>query len=81
MKAFDCDGCSDTGVVETGSNDMPCPCKRGMRTRFIIAGVEGEVSGEEVIRHFLRSSPQPICCVLPLHPIHAMDLPGRTSHT
>lgn len=53
-----CERCDDTGVIETGNNDLPCDCPAGGAARFNVAGV-GNVSGEAVRRHYLNSSPEP----------------------
>lgn len=66
-----CSMCGDTGVYETGNNDLPCGCPAGAKALFNIAGVVGQVTGEEVRRHFLNGSPDPIA------PGRAEDLPGR----
>lgn len=55
-----CKKCNDTGVEETGNNDLPCDCPAGRTARFNVAGVDGQVTGEEIERHFLNNSPQPI---------------------
>jgi hypothetical protein len=79
LSRYDCNHCKDTGRIEqSGSDDLPCNCPRGAKVRFNVLGVEGEVTGAEVLRHFLNSSPEPI--VLDArHPIHATSLPGRSS--
>jgi hypothetical protein len=74
---FDCDRCEDTGSVHSERHDLPCSCARGAIARFVVPGVEGEVLGKEVIKHFISCSPQPIPSD-PLNPIHAADLPGRS---
>lgn len=70
-----CIKCSDTGVIETGNNDLPCDCPAGDAALFNQAGIEGQVTGAEIRRHFLNNSPEPI------HPgrdrIPASSLPGR----
>jgi len=55
----DCKRCGDSGVIETGNNDLPCDCPAGKKAKFNVAGVKGTVSGEEVKRHFLNGSPEP----------------------
>jgi len=47
-----CPKCNDTGVIETGNNDLPCDCPVGATALFDIAGVEGPVSGAENLRNF-----------------------------
>jgi hypothetical protein len=71
-----CKECNDTGVIETGNNDLPCDCPAGANARFNVAGVDGPVTGAEVRRHFLNGSPEPI------EPkgrekVPATNLPGR----
>jgi hypothetical protein len=55
-----CRECNDTGVIETGNNDLPCDCLAGATAKFNVAGVRGPVSGAEVKRHYLNDSPEPI---------------------
>ncbi len=70
-----CAMCNDTGIIETGNNDLPCSCPAGATARFNEAGVEGSVTGAEIRRHFLNGSPEPI---LPgKDRILASSLPGR----
>jgi hypothetical protein len=71
-----CTICNDTGVFETGNNDLPCDCPAGATALFNQAGVDGPITGEQVRRHFLNGSPEPIridCRT----PIQASDLPKR----
>lgn len=70
-----CAKCNDTGVNETGNNDLPCDCPAGATALFNQAGVKGPVTGEEVRRHFLNGSPEFIRTGR--HPILASSLPGR----
>lgn len=70
-----CGKCNDTGVIETGNNDLPCDCPAGSTALFNEAGVEGPVTGEEIRRHFLNNSPEPI--KTGGNPIPASSLPGR----
>ncbi len=44
-----CPACNDTGVIETGNNDIPCECPAGDKAMFNVAG-EGEVRGEVLKR-------------------------------
>lgn len=75
-KMATCKTCNGAGVNETGNNNLPCDdCPAGDTALFNIAEVEGLVTGAEVRRHFLNSSPEPITFRWP--PIHAEDLPGR----
>lgn len=70
-----CTECNDTGVIETGNNDLPCDCSAGTTALFNHAGVEGLVTGAEIRRHFLNGSPNPI--KIGRDPIPASSLPGR----
>ena len=76
-KPIKCNKCKDTGVFETGSNDLPCDCEAGDKALFNDCEVEGgPITGAEMRRHFLNNSPEP------LHgtenePIYAGMLPGR----
>lgn len=70
-----CKECNDIGVINTGNNDLPCNCPAGAIALFNEAGVEGAVTGEEIRRHFLNNSPEPIRPGR--NPILASDLPGR----
>ena len=72
----ECKTCNDTGIEETGNNDLPCDdCPKGATALFNEAGVDGPVTGEEIRRHFQNGSPEPI--QLGREPIRASDLPGR----
>lgn len=77
MKADEvtCKWCNDTGVIETGNNDLPCGCPAGETALFIEAGIDGPVTGAEVQRHFLNNSPEPLSPQK--SPIPAASLPGR----
>lgn len=71
-----CSKCDDTGVWETGNNDLPCDCPAGRTALFNVAGVDGQVTGDEIERHFLNGALEPI----QRHgrdPIKADELPGR----
>ena len=70
-----CKDCNDTGVYETGNNDLPCACPEGATALFNQAGVDGPVTGKEIRLHFLNNSPEPI--VFRNKPIMASSLPGR----
>lgn len=54
-----CTQCNDTGVIETGNNDLPCDCEAGASAVFNI-GLDAPVTGAQVRRHFLNNSPEPI---------------------
>lgn len=68
-----CSLCDDTGVFETGNNDLPCKCPAGQTARFNVAGVTGTVTGAEIEQHFYNG------CADPIEPfnVNADDLPGR----
>ncbi len=70
-----CPKCNDTGVIETGNNDLPCDCPAADTVLFNQAGVNGPVTGSEVKRHFLNHSLEPI--ILGREGIPASSLPGR----
>lgn len=42
-----CAVCGDSGVIETGSNDLPCDCPAGDKALFNVAG-EGKVFGKAI---------------------------------
>jgi len=71
----DCEKCGGNGVIVTGNNDLPCDCPAGATALFNVCGVVGEVTGEELRRHFLNNSPEPIA--LGKEDISADSLPGR----
>lgn len=70
-----CPKCHDTGVIETGNNDLPCDCPAGDTALFNQAGVAGPVTGTEIRQHFLNGSPEPI--QTGREPIPASSLPHR----
>jgi len=70
-----CLQCNDSGVVDTGNNDLPCDCPAGDVALFNEAGVEDLVTGAEIREHFLNNSPHPIQTGRAR--IMASDLPGR----
>jgi CheY-like chemotaxis protein len=55
----DCSKCNDTGVIETGNNDLACSCEAGDRALFNEACV-GLVTGAEIKQHYLNGSPEPL---------------------
>ncbi|MBI4021934.1 MAG: hypothetical protein HY372_01120 [Candidatus Andersenbacteria bacterium] len=68
-----CEKCNDTGVIETGNNDLPCDCPAGDTALFNNAWVKGgPTTGAEVKRHFLNNSLEPINKT-----VHVSELPGR----
>jgi hypothetical protein len=69
-----CIYCGDTGVIETGNNDLPCSCIAGETAKFNLAGVEGSITGAELSKHFLNNSPHPIDYDIGFR---ASDIPGR----
>ncbi len=52
-----CKKCNNTGIIDTGNDDLPCDCDAGTSAQFNIAGVDGSVTGREVRMFFLNSSP------------------------
>jgi len=71
-----CTKCNDTGVWETGNNDLPCYCPAGDKASFNVCGVRGPVTGRDVKRHFLNGSPEPLREDV-LNPLPNYKLPGR----
>ena len=68
-----CDKCNDTGVVETGNNDLPCDCPAGETALFNLGEVQGgPFTGALVKRHFLNGSPEPFNRM-----IHVSELPAE----
>lgn len=67
-----CAQCNDTGVIETGNNDLPCSCPASDKAEFNV-GADGPVTGAEVRRHFLNGSPEPLSTL----GLRVADLPGR----
>jgi hypothetical protein len=59
LQPVKCPKCGDTGVLVTGNNDLPCDCPQGDIALFNEAGI-GCVTGAEIKRHFLNTSPEPI---------------------
>ncbi|HEY4515232.1 MAG TPA: hypothetical protein VJJ22_03700 [Candidatus Paceibacterota bacterium] len=49
-----CKYCGGTGVIETGNNDLPCPCPAGDTAKFSVAG-EGFLTGAEIKRRDAQS--------------------------
>lgn len=73
---MNCKKCHDTGVWETGNNDLPCDeCDAGDTALFNECGVRGPITGAEVRRHFYNGSPEPIRTGP--DGIDAASLPGR----
>jgi hypothetical protein len=70
-----CTECNDTGVIETGNNDLPCDhCPAGAAALFNSCGIKGPVTGAELRRHFFNNSPEPLD--LP-YGTKAEDIPSR----
>ena len=46
-KAPKCAKCRDSGVIETGNNDLPCDCPAGDRAVFNVAG-RGQMLGKDL---------------------------------
>lgn len=65
-----CPKCNDTGVIETGNNDLPCDCSFGDTALFNDASPRGPITGKQLKRHFLNDSPEPIH-----ERVNAKDLP------
>ena len=40
-----CRKCNDTGIIDTGNNDLPCECSAGDTALFNIAGFDRPISG------------------------------------
>lgn len=52
---YKCAKCKDTGVIETGNNDLPCDCLAGDKALFNVATGRGMITipGAEVrANHF-----------------------------
>ena len=47
-----CPLCNDTGVIETGNNDIPCDCSKGDTAVFNVAGKDGLVQGKDIKREW-----------------------------
>ena len=53
----DCEDCKDTGVIETGNNDLPCPnCPAGQTAVFNTP--EGAKTGAELLARLYVTPPQ-----------------------
>ena len=71
---MECTKCGDTGVIETGNNDLPCDCSKGDGALFNSAFVTGgPITGAQVKRHFLNGSLEPIS-----HTVHVSNVPKST---
>jgi len=58
----ECTRCDDTGVWETGNNDLPCPCPAGDTALFNVAGVPFPVSGRQIKRNDAPYVPEGRTC-------------------
>lgn len=54
-----CPTCKDTGVIDTGNNDLPCPCPAGDRAMFNVAGKPTPQRGAEVRRDLSQKAVHP----------------------
>ena len=55
-----CNRCNDTGVIDTGNNELPCTCTKRDSAMFNVAGVSQPVNGVAVRKHYLNNSPEPL---------------------
>ncbi|MBT5338770.1 hypothetical protein HN858_03400 [Candidatus Falkowbacteria bacterium] len=56
----DCSKCNDTGVNETGNNDLPCECPAGDTALFNTVEASEPIPGRLIKRHFYNNSPDPL---------------------
>lgn len=49
-----CARCGDTGVWETGNNDLPCNCPAGATAVFNVAGFDEPATGAEIRARQIR---------------------------
>lgn len=54
-----CEKCNDTGVIETGNNDLPCDCPAGDKAVFNDASL-GHVTGKELKEEFAARRKAPL---------------------
>lgn len=73
-----CEKCNGTGTIDTGNNELPCDCEAGNTAMFSVAGVDGNVTGEEIKLFFLNDSPLEM--KLGKDRIPASSLPTRRTH-
>lgn len=72
-KAPTCKTCNDTGVWETGNNDLACPhCPLGDTALFNCAGIDGPITGAEARLFYDNGAPYPVP-----YGTKAVDLPTR----
>jgi hypothetical protein len=72
-----CELCRDTGVCDTGNNELPRPNCPELADRALFNDahvVGGPITGREMKRHFLNSSPEPLWHKAP---VHVSEIPGR----
>lgn len=64
---YKCPKCKDTGVWETGNNDLPCECPAGKTALFNVAGFAHPVRGADLDRldrsHYCKEHQQYSCVV------------------
>jgi hypothetical protein len=48
VRVVKCPKCNDTGVIETGNNDIPCDCVSGDHALFNVAGEKSPMKGKEL---------------------------------
>lgn len=55
-----CEKCDDTGVIDTGNNDLPCDCPAAANAVFNVAG-RGKMTGREIKKEYeeLQKAPLP----------------------
>lgn len=62
-----CPKCNDTGVWETGNNDLPCDCPAGKTALFNVAGFAAPVRGADLDRldrsHYCKEHQQYSCLI------------------
>ena len=51
--------CGGTGVIETGNNDIPCPCPVGAIAVFNVSTADGpkQMTGAELSKHWREETP------------------------
>lgn len=54
-----CKKCGDTGIIETGNNDLPCDCLAGNKALFNTAFVDRPITGRE-FKKYLATDKKPI---------------------
>lgn len=53
---FKCEKCQDTGIIDTGNNDLPCDCAAGDRAEFncCVPGGLAVKTGNQLKREFRK---------------------------